>query len=210
MNKSQVRHLELLDWKTEKVRDVENWAKHHKPYLVYPEKGLHSSAEKHLFYLIGKHMGKGNYANLGTWGGASAACLAYGIKEAGQGGTIYAVDVFSINKVKIMPTRIPEHFKKLGLSDHVDLKICKGFTSEWAVKLKDVKFKFILVDADHSYKSCREDYDLWSPLLEVGGEIAFHDCEYEEVDRVLKESLVEPEWKFIRQIWKTMLYRKMK
>jgi len=209
MNKPQVRNLDLLDWKTEKVRDVDDWKKHAKPYTAYPEKGLHSSSEKHLFYTIGQQLGSANYANLGTWGGSSCACLAYGIQSVGQVGTIYAVDVFSIGKVKHMPRQIPKHFKDLKLDKNVDLKICKGLTSTWAHKLRDVKFKFIFVDADHSYDSCREDFDLWSPLLEVGGLMGFHDCEYEEVNTVLQESLVAPKWEFVRQIWKTMLYKKV-
>lgn len=210
-NKFQVRHPNtLLNWRTEKVRDIDDWAKHPKPYNEYKEKALLSSSEKHFLYHSAKRLGGGNYANLGTWGGVSAACMAYGLRDAGQTGTIYAVDIFSIPKVRHMPEKIPQNFRDLGLDKHVDLTICKGWTAEWAEKLKDVKFKFIFVDADHSYEACKEDFDLWSPMLEVGGEIAFHDCEYESVDNVMNENLKEPEWKFVRQIWRIKQYKRVK
>ena len=48
-------------------------------------------------------------------------------------------------------------------------------------------FNFIFIDGDHSYKGVRQDFEKYSPLVEKGGIIAFHDALYhhdktEEVD----------------------------
>lgn len=34
---------------------------------------------------------------------------------------------------------------------------------------------FIFIDGDHSYVGVRRDYELWSPLVGLGGAIGFHD-----------------------------------
>jgi hypothetical protein len=35
--------------------------------------------------------------------------------------------------------------------------------------------RLLWIDGDHSYKGCKEDFDLFAPYLSDGGIIAFHD-----------------------------------
>jgi predicted O-methyltransferase YrrM len=216
-NREQIVLPELLHGTSHKAKEIDNgaWLHHDKPYNVWPHKGLHTSSEKHFIYLTAKRLGPGTYANLGTWGGFSTACLGYGIRDSEKQGdsTIVAVDIWSIPKVREMPKQIPVDWKRMGLEDHhIKLKICRGLTAFWGWQFReqDTKFDFILIDADHTYDSVKEDFEVWGPMLKVGGEIMFHDVEYEEIDRLLKEVMVEPEWRFVKQVWRCKLYRKMK
>ena len=48
------------------------------------------------------------------------------------------------------------------------LKMC-------AWRLPGGKFDFLFIDGDHSYEGVRRDFELYSPLAEVGALVAFHD-----------------------------------
>ena len=63
----------------------------------------------------------------------------------------------------------------------------------------------IFIDADHHYESCKLDFELWSPLLEVGGEVAFHDIDTVSVNKVISElddSWEEIEGKYLIRAFK--------
>ena len=46
-------------------------------------------------------------------------------------------------------------------------------------KIKEVlnngKIDFLFIDADHSYKGVKKDFKMYSPLVRLGGIIAFRD-----------------------------------
>jgi len=49
-------------------------------------------------------------------------------------------------------------------------------TSELAAPMiPDESLDWVYIDADHSYKNCRKDLDLWVPKVKHGGIIAGHD-----------------------------------
>lgn len=52
--------------------------------------------------------------------------------------------------------------------------------------------RMLWIDGDHSYKGCKEDFDLFSPFLAEGGVIAFHDTlnAFEGPIRVLVEDVL--------------------
>jgi hypothetical protein len=57
-------------------------------------------------------------------------------------------------------------------------------------------FRFVFVDASHLYRNALDDVKTWSPLVEVGGMIALHDCHDGRVNRVAEEELAgDPNWK---------------
>ncbi|MFN6069283.1 MAG: class I SAM-dependent methyltransferase, partial [Pseudanabaena sp.] len=37
------------------------------------------------------------------------------------------------------------------------------------------KIDFLFIDGDHTYEGVRQDYEMYSPLVQKGGYIAFHD-----------------------------------
>jgi predicted O-methyltransferase YrrM len=194
-----------MDWDTVKVKNIPEWKNSEKPWTAYPEHALLSSSETHLFYDAAKRLGSGNYANLGTFTGASAASFALGLKAVNADGVVYAVDDYMIDYLKGFPEKMIEHFKNLGIDQY--LEVCKGTTDEWAEKLKHLKFKFVLIDAGHRYKDIKNDFELWSPLVEKNGELAIHDVEYLNIHKVIEED-VSKEWKLVKHIWRTKVFKR--
>lgn len=197
-----------MDWETEKVKNIPEWECSEKLWVDYPEKALLSSSEQHLLYDTAKRLGSGNYANLGAYTGASAACLSLGLKQKGYTGKIYSVDDYTLlPKLQLFPERMVNHFKDMGIDQY--LVVCPGTTFEWGKKLQGVKFKFVFIDAGHRYKDAKQDFMLWSPLVEVGGEIAFHDIEYTNVNKVIEEDIDYSKWELVRHTWRTKVFKKI-
>lgn len=175
-----------------RVKDHPTWSNEAKPWATspWPFNGKHTSIELHYLYRTVLNLGKGNYANLGVFKGASTNAFVCGAVE--HGGHVYGVDLFEPTEMypdllDKSESEVEEAFKAKGTDTFVTL--CKGLTSEWAKKLSHLKFKFIFIDADHRYEAVLEDFKLWSPLLEKGGLISFHDCNMETVHQVITEEL---------------------
>ena len=205
-----------MEWRIEnrhqpsRVKDSQ-WAHEDKPWTrpKYPGRGQHESIELHYLYRTVKRLGPCNVANLGTWRGASTSAMAHGLKEAG-GGKVYAVDIFDCvsfedfsNGEWTIP-KLEEVFESRGLSEYVEF--CKGFTQDVVERFTDTKFKLIFIDADHEYESAKQDFELWSPLLEEEGLIVFHDVDISGVDEVTKE--IANEWEMVDHVWKLKSFRR--
>lgn len=200
----------LLHMRTDKVRNTQ-WARAEKPYTDVlgkaPSKSMLSSGEHHLLYDVAKRLGPGNYANLGTGRGGSTVCLASGLKHNRHAGTVFAIDTYAYRVEGFRVEEVDSFFKQEGLDEYI--VICKGLTYNWAEEFKDLLFKFVFIDADHNYESCRLDFDMWSPLVEAGGEIAFNDAHNITVDKVIQE--IDPTiWRQINHIFSTKLFQKLK
>ena len=199
--------VERLDNISQGTRAVKYtiWASHEKPYQVILAKTALTSSEAHCIYDAVKRLGSGNYANLGVAAGRSTGCIAWGLKYNNHVGKVYAVDLFNWAHEKYQIVGL-----KKTLSSVIEyIEFCQGYTHDWGAKLKNLKFKFIFIDADHNYETCKEDWKLWSPLVEVGGEIAFHDTHMNTVDRVIKE-IDYSEWEQINHIFTLKLFKKIK
>jgi len=155
-------------------------------------------------------LGSGLYANLGCFRGATASLFATGLNEFSLEGKVYTVDLYNDAKAEGVVRVWGEEdtsrkaFKDLGLSDRIE--VCKGFTSDWGKKLKDKRFRLIFIDADHSYIHCKNDFNVWSPLLEDDGELIFHDTHVLGVDRVIEE--MEDDWKMTHHVISTKIFRR--
>lgn len=178
-----------------RVKDHPEWKNDAKPWGDYIHKTQHSSIECHYLYKKVLELGVGNYANLGVFRGGSLLCFAHGLKEVG-GGKVYGVDLFNNMNGGETPEAIDKIFKKRGVSKYVEY--CTGYTHEWPEQLNHLKFKFIFIDADHYYETCKQDFELWAPLLEEGGQISFHDCNISAVDKVLEE--ISEEWELVEHV----------
>ena len=196
-----------MDWDTEKVRDIPEWKNAEKPWVDYPDKALLSSSESHLLYDTAKRLGSGNYANLGTFKGASAAYMSLGLKQVGASGKIYAIDDYTLKALNGYPERMMNFCKDLGIDSYIE--VCTGTTSEWGEKLKDVKFKAVFIDAGHRYEVVKEDFEVWGPLVEIGGELIFHDIEYTNVSKVLEEEVRSDQWEIVKHVWRTKVFKRV-
>ena len=183
-NMLECARIDRAELGTGKVRDS-RWAADQKPYTPLPFKALLSSVEAHYIYT--KNLGPGNYAHLGVYRGGSPWCQAWGLK--GVDAKIYCVDLW-----ESMPGTDAEDLQKdifkttcdeAGFGDKI--VICKGSTITWARKLKDLSFRFVFIDASHDTANCQLDWDCWSPLVEKGGEVSFHDTDLYSVQKVLNK-----------------------
>ena len=181
------------------------WSHEDKPWgdPQYPHKSQHSSIESHYLYRNVLKLGVGNYANLGVFRGGSTDCIAQGLKKLG-GGQIYAVDLFQkINGAENVEDLI-DIFKDRGTDKYTTF--CEGYTHDWPARLKHLQFKFIFIDADHYYETCKQDFDLWSPLLEPEGVIAFHDVDFNTVNKFLEDELGD--WELVDHVYRIKSFRK--
>lgn len=190
-----------------RVKDHPTWRKEEKPWANYMHHSakMHSSMECHYMYRVAKELGSGNYASLGTFKGLSTACMAYGLKEGGHKGKVYAVDLFNHWNSEEPGFQLAQFhlgMEEAGLTEYV--QACEGYTHVWAHKLRKLRFKFILIDADHHYETCKMDFEKWSPLLAEGGIIAFHDCDMVTVNLVISE--LGDEWEQVEHIHRLKMF----
>ncbi len=197
-----------------RVKDHPIWKHEDRPWTepTYPGKGQHQSIEIHYLYRTVLQLGIGNYANLGTFRGASTSAIAHGLKTLG-GGKVYAVDIFGVidgertkNNGEWPISQLETVFEERGLSEYVEF--CKGFTQDVVEQFIDTKFKYVFIDADHYYESCKQDFELWSPLIEDEGLVIFHDVDITSVDKVIKE--ISDEWELVEHVWKIKSFRRKK
>lgn len=146
---------------------------------------LLSSPEMRLLQDIPRILGSGDYANLGHAKGASAILLADGLLEYGYEGKVYSVDLFPRKNDAKKAQRLTQEY---GVEDRIEL--CKGSTIEWAQKLEDKRFKFLFIDADHTYEAVKRDFYDWSFLLERGGWLSLHDTNQDFSHRALQDTVV--------------------
>ena len=184
-----------------KVRDYPEWKNDPKPWANYPEKMQLYSPEAHWLYKAPERLGNGNYASLGVFRGGSCACLGYGLRDAGISGVVYGVDIFgkSFTYDNVSKTLKEEN----DIGEYIVL--VKGFTFE-VVENFQRDFRLIFIDADHHYESVKLDFELWSPLLADGGEIAFHDADMHTVDKFIQE--LDPEWKQTDEICRMKVFKR--
>ena len=145
---------------------------------------LLSEAEQKFIQDVPRHHGDGNYANLGHEKGGSAILLANGLWEYKLTGKVFTVDL-------VFEKGCDARMEKWGVTPYI--KECKGSTNEWAEHLRELTFKFVFIDADHTYGAVVSDFIRWSPLVEVGGWVAFHDSNQDFSHRAIND-IVTKEW----------------
>jgi len=170
--------------------------------------------ESKLLYDIPRLIGGGNLVNLGHSRGGSAFLLAHSLKFHDLPGRVLSMDEYSpdynptgkndpkfrnrrvVDKIIAEAKMRNEADNFYGLGGRLDFRIATTQEIGKQCRANGDVFRFIFVDADHSYEGVLGDFKTWSPMLEVGGLIAFHDTNQEYTHRVLTEELVDnPKWK---------------
>ena len=82
-------------------------------------------------------------------------------------------------------------FKKTHLDNFITLFVMT--TQEFAQKYDSLRFDYIYIDGDHSFKGALRDYKLFWPLLSEDGFMSFHDIS-------VKETLTEGEYG-VHKVW---------
>ena len=164
-----------------------------RPKIVHGVTGHLSRLECIFLYDTPDRLGAGEYAELGTYKGRSAVCMAGGMKDNNVDAHLTTVDAYTGQAMCFSDEGTPNYnpgvlrdlFIEKGVGSYVT--IIKGQTADAWKKVQHTKFIFLFIDADHSYEACKADFEAWSPLVQSGGEIAFHDSNKETVNRVIEE-----------------------
>lgn len=117
---------------------------------------------------------------IGTWKGKSTFCIAQGLKS----GIINSVDPFDASgeeesavvyndKKGDIPLlkQFENRMTELGVRDKIIPR--KGLSKDFVGQFPKIDFLFI--DGDHSIEGCDFDFKNYSPYLNSGALIAFHD-----------------------------------
>lgn len=160
---------------------------------------MHYPDELALLQKLGRES-IGPVINLGCYRGGSAAAFAYENKY-----DTYSVDVYDTYSVEYDEGKKPSAEAARELWKKLDLTViqCVGTTDDWAVKLKDIRFGVVFIDADHSYEACKTDYETWLPLVMPGGVIVFHDNNARPVQAVLAQVELEQ----VARVRRTTVFR---
>jgi len=141
--------------------------------------GMTRKSEMQLLYELALNAKDGCIVEIGTCFGSSTVALGHGVKAAGNGVPVYAIDPYT-------------HFvggsgREYGPRDRIPLYknlLRAGVAEEvWLIQLKSDQvarcwsepISLLWIDGDHSYPATRQDFDLWSPFVRAAGTIAFHD-----------------------------------
>lgn len=145
----------------------------HSPITGVP--GWESLAEQTLLYTLAQQVpAKGCIAEIGAEFGMSASLFCKAAKPDVQ---IYSVDLFPGDLLKqhrhnLITAGFGDRFNTRSMQIQGDSKVIGAKWLDNNMPLIDLLF----VDGDHSYKGAKADAVIWSPLVNVGGYIAFHDC----------------------------------
>lgn len=196
--------LDNVDWGDEKVRGFRQYDGQPRPMEGFLHKVQHSSSEAQWLYNVPKELGAGTYVNLGVFRGGSTACLAYGARDFKVDVHVHGVDIWVHGGKK---HHAQEGFDQAGISDYITLHT--GFTHEVVKTFQDKKLRFVFVDADHHYETCKRDIQDWSPLVEQGGWISFHDINFPTVDRAIREEIESSdEWVEMPQLFRIRTFKR--
>lgn len=140
--------------------------------------------------------GRGDTVELGSWTGLTTCYLAAACSARGQG-KVHAVDTFEGNKEDGETYRSIEKYGGSTLTAFHERIQCAGFaglvethvglTAEIAAEYVGAPIRLLLIDADHSYEGVRADFLNWSPHVQPGGLIIFHDYLMDTVARCVDQ-----------------------
>lgn len=137
--------------------------------------GWESTDEQTLLYTLAQHVPAGGcIAEVGAEFGMSASLFCKGAKPDVQ---IYSIDLFPGDLLKqhrhnLVTAGFGTRFDTRSMQIKGDSKVIGAKWLDNNMPLIDLCF----IDGDHSYNGAKADALIWSPLVKVGGYIAFHDC----------------------------------
>ncbi|TMV53014.1 class I SAM-dependent methyltransferase [Paenibacillus mesophilus] len=118
---------------------------------------------------------------LGSWKGKSTCVLASAIKDRGEG-KVHAVDLWNWKpgKRQTHTDEVFDEFKlnleKHGLTEYVETIRMRTVDASRKWRISN-PIGLLFIDASHRYAAVRADFEYWSPMVAVGGYIAFHDVD---------------------------------
>lgn len=127
---------------------------------------------------------------IGVAEGASALELR---RVADPTGTVYLIDPYLPGRIPALNlTKLVAH-RYLGHCDNATVIWLEEFSYK-AAKSWEKPIDFLFIDGDHSYEGCLQDWHTWSPFVENGGIVAFHDA------RIFKNGWTSKDWGSVKVV----------
>jgi len=172
-----------------------------------------------LYRLVLELGAQGPILEIGSWHGKSTIVLASAAQQVGS--RVFAADphegiVYWQDDVPPMEELGPSlkvflaNLRTAGVSDLVEPLV---MTSRQAFeRLGDQEcFSFVFIDGNHSYRSVKEDFEIWSQCLMEGGVVGFHDSNtgMPGPRRVIGEVKGRADFEFLSLVGQLTAFRKI-
>ncbi len=173
-------------------------------------------------YELALRKSEGDVVEVGSWKGRSAVMIGAGVGAAGQG-KMFTVDAGvgvdqwgaegnrresrralnnGIQQFKADVSKrigvdshsvLTANMELAGLSDLVEN--IKAWSTEAVERFADNSLSMLYIDGSHLYEGVKEDFEVWSSKVVVGGVVAFDDSVHHVgVARLMGEIANLPEW----------------
>jgi predicted O-methyltransferase YrrM len=151
---------------------------------LIPPRPMHSPAEADL---LAQLAGPGTrVVEIGVYEGSSAVVLCRAMAPSAE---LHLIDPF----IDESGAALPPNWSAAPAATRLAVwRVARheGPKTRWHIaRSQDVgrrwaggEVDFVFIDGDHSTQGCREDWDVWSPHVRVGGAVAFHDARLEQPD----------------------------
>ena len=160
--------------------------------LVDAVEGWLSLAEARALRSLARAVGSGrSIVEVGSYRGRSTVALALGARRGG-GALVHAVDPHApfvgARGGSFGPQDRAEFYANVVRAGVGQQVVLVGLSSSVAARAwtrADVGLLFL--DGDHRYEAVRADFEAWAPHLSQAAIVAFDDCDYPDVARLVGE-----------------------
>lgn len=143
-----------------------------------------SVLEKQALYESGRRLGNGKtIVEIGSYYGASANCLAYGIGS--RDGKIHAVDTFENTATSDGHANIYDMFCVNTRANKDKIVPHRGWSVQVAHEFAE-PIDMLFVDGDHSWNGVLNDMCAWLPKIRSDAVLAMHDVGWGDVSIFFK------------------------
>ncbi len=154
--------------------------------------------EASLLEKLASEVIEGCIVEIGSFRGKSTIRLANGARLSGcevyavdphdpfnDNGTWFGIEDRAVFLRNILDAGVADIVKPVYLPSHL---ASFGF---------DKRIGLLFIDGDHTYEGAKQDVLDWTPLVESGGLIAFHDSWFEDVSRAIAELLEDTRYQVV-------------
>jgi len=139
--------------------------------------------EEEFIYDAPRLVGGGNLLNLGDLKGGSAILLAQGLRDRNLEGHVTTVDCYLPHKRRASK----RNMEKAQVYEYITIMRNSTQAAAEILQKAEARFNFVFIDAGHEYEDVKNDWENFTPMLNSGGMVAFHDTNSEPIARVIKE-----------------------